>query len=156
MAYVVTFPANYLDIDGVPLSTPAWEVTNLEAVASGPDVRGEPRILPGAFGARANLLRPTVTLISLQLYIYGDRDPEGNVQPDGHEGVIANIDRLRSTVTDPVMTGRGTRTATWHRPSPLAELTATVQVRKLEIGDHLSPDTVPATIDLSLIGGTFR
>lgn len=156
MAYVITFPNNYLDIGGVPLSTPAWEVTNLQRILSGPEVRGEPTILPGAIGARANPVRATVWNLTLELYLCGDKDAEGTPFADAHEGLITNVDTLRELVTDPITADRGTRLATWHRPGALADLTATVQVRRLEIGDRYNPSEVPATLDLMIMTGMFQ
>lgn len=155
MPYVITFLDDYLDIDGVPLSCPAWELLNIETLMSGPDVRGEVRTMPGAVGGRPNILRAGAYALSLELFVWGGQDPEGAPYANPHEGVITNCDLLRSSVTNPTMVGRGTRLATWHRPGVLADLSATVQVRKLEVGSPHNNGAVPATIDLTVVTGLW-
>lgn len=159
MTYIITFPTHYLAIDDVPLSTPAWEVLNLEDLESGPDVRGEPRLLPGAVGVRANRLRPTVTVHTLNLYIHGTTDPEGEDFDDAHLGVLSNLARFRDDVVSQPDDGI-TRTATLYRPDPDDEDTPTsvsgaVQVRKFQVGEALSPACVRATLDLIILGGSL-
>lgn len=160
MAYTITFPSHYLEIDNVPLSTPAWEVLNLEDLESGPDVRGEPRLLPGAVGVRANRLRPTVTAHALNMYFFGMKDPEGNAFAEGHVGILANLARFRDDVVSQPTSGI-TRTAVLHLPDPDAPTepgpsrTGAVQLRKFQVGEALSPVCVRATLDLIVLGGSL-
>lgn len=161
MAYVITFPLHYLDIDGVPLSTPAWECTNLETLLSGADVRGEPRIIPGAIGVRPNLIRPTVTTYSLEIYFHGFADWEDNAYDDPHAGVLENVRQFKATVSNPTLVGTGTRTATLHVPDPDTPtvagtpLTGAVQLRKFSVGGFISTACVPATLDMVVLAGAL-
>lgn len=160
MAYVITFPLHYLEIDEIPLSTPAWEVLNLEDLESGPDVRGEPRLLPGAVGVRANPLRATVTEHTLNLYFHGSADPEGNPFDEAHAGILSNLARFRADVVSQPSVGV-TRNAVLHLPDPDdpdtegPSRTGAVQIRKLSVGEALSPDCVRATLDLIILGGSL-
>jgi hypothetical protein len=160
MAYVITFPLHYLDIGGVPLSTPAWEVLNLETLMEGPDVRGEPRLIPGAVGVRANPLRPTATTHTLELYFHGYADWEDTPYTDPHAGVLANVAWFRANVSDP-SAGAVTRTATLYVPDPDepttagTSLTGAVQLRKLSVGSFISTACVPATLDMVVLAGAL-
>jgi hypothetical protein len=152
MAYQITFPSQYLDLAGVPMSTPAWEVLNLQTLLSGPSVRGSNVIIPGAAGVRPRRRRATERTVSLELSIGGYKDPEGNTHDDPVEGLVLNILELR-TLTDPLATNNSVLTATLYWRD--LTLTAGVQVGALEIGAALGQFNVAATLDITLISGAF-
>lgn len=163
MAYEITFPSHYLAIDDVPLSTPAWEVLNLEDLESGPDVRGQTRVVPGAVGVRANRRRPTVTAHSLEMYFHGTESPEGESYAEGHFGILANLAAFRAAVVSQPTSGV-TRTAVLYLPvDPESEeeepdqpsVSGAVQVTKFAVGKALSPVCVPATLAIEILGGSL-
>lgn len=156
MAYVVNF-AHHLEIDGVPLSTPAWEHLDIQVLYSGPSVRGENRVMPGAAGRRPLPWRPDETMRTLTLAIYGDRSWDGTVNADPVAGLWANIAHLRAFVVDNPLNTTSTRTAVIKQVGGAADLTATIQVRGFEIDEEsYSPAAVSAFMDIALISGRFE
>ncbi len=154
MPYVITRD-EWLEIDGIPLATPAWEITDLSELLNGPDVRGSDRVLPGVAGVVALRRRVTVSVRTLPMVIYGDRDWNGDSYEDGHDGVETNLAYLVDNLCIPTDTGDGTlpavlyligggvRTADVHVLSPIHTAT------------ELGPAGLRATLDLSIPAGYF-
>lgn len=154
MAYVIQF-AHHLEIDGVPLSTPAWEHLNIQALYSGANVRGENRLLPGAAGRRALPWRPDETMRTITLAIFGTQSWDGSINADPVAGLWENVAHLQSFVVDNPLNDGSTRTATIKRAGA-TDLTATIQVRAFEIDDEpYSPAAVAATMEIALMSGAF-
>ena len=154
MAYVINFE-HHLEIDGVPLSTPAWEHLNIGALYSGPGVRGENRVLPGAAGRRALPWRPDETMRTLTLAIFGARSWDGTLNADPVAGLWANVAHLHDFVVANPLNAGSTRTATLKRPGS-ADLAATIQVRGFEIDDEpYSPGDIAGRLDIALVEGAF-
>jgi hypothetical protein len=152
MAYQVHFPT-HLEIDGVPLSTPAWEHLNLQALLGSAAVRGENVVMPGAVGVRPVRRRPTETNYTLDLAIFGDRNWEGVAYPDPVVGLVANLGHLRANVIDPLETVNSVRPATIHLPS--GTLVASIQVLGFEVTEAYSSIDVLASMDITVIQGAF-
>lgn len=143
----------YLEIDGVPLPSDAWDVLSLLPLWHGPQVRGSDRLIPGAAGVKAYRRRATVTVRTLELVIYGHVDEDGNPNVDVRAGLEANVAYLRANVADPTNVGDGTRTAVLHLPSG-ATRTADVHVVGFDLGEF-GPTSVRATLDLSIPSGAL-
>lgn len=141
----------YVDIDGVPLATPAWEVLDLAPLLAGPDQRGSDVLIPGAAGVLPQPRRATVSKRSLPMVVYGDYDQDGAAVADGAAGLIANLDHLRANVTDPTGVGDGTRTLTLHLTGG-ATRTCPVHVEGMDLGDEGVP-AVRAVLRLSFPSG---
>ena len=152
MAYVTRFD-HHLVIGGVPLSTPAWEHTNLYELYAGAEVRGENLVLPGAVGVRALRRRPTETNRTLELTIFGDRKWDDTAHADGVAGLFANIAHLQANVIDTLATADSTRAATIVGPD--VNLVASIQVLGFEIHESLAPWCVSASMDITIIEGRF-
>ncbi len=154
MAYEIRFP-HHLEIDGVPLSTAAWEHQNIQALYSGAAVRGENRVMPGARGRRALPWRPDETMRTLTLAIFGDLSWDGTKNDDAVAGLWANVAHIQTFIVDNPLNSGSTRTAIIKRPdSP--DLTATIQVRGFEIDDEsYSPAAIAASMDIALLSGAF-
>lgn len=150
MPYVITAD-EYVSIGDVPLATPAWVLENLFELWQGPETRGQDRILPGAAGVRPYRRRATVTRRSLQLSIFGDVDWEGNANADWRVGLQENIDHLRANVTDPIVTGDGTRELDLHMPDGDVR-SALVHVEAFTLAP-LNWFAVRSTIDVTLLSG---
>lgn len=141
----------YVTIASVPLSTPAWELENLFELWQGPDTRGQDRILPGAAGVRPYRRRATVSRRSLQLAIFGDLNWEGTPYSDWRIGLQTNIDYLRTNVTDPNVTGDGTRQLDVHFADGDVR-SASIHVEAFTL-QPLNWFCVRSTIDVSLLSG---
>lgn len=153
MSFVVNF-STYLEIDAVPLSTPAWEHTNLYVALNMGSGRGENVVMPGAVGRRAVRRRTDEATVTLELAIFGDKDPSGANHPNPIVGLVDNIEYLQDHLVDPPAAANSLRPAVIHHPA--GTLTANVQILGFEIGDAYSPGCVTASLDMTVIGGRFR
>lgn len=153
MSFVVNF-STHLEISGIPLSCAAWEHTNLYLVLNMGSGRGENVIMPGAVGRRAVRRRIDEATVTLELAIFGDRDPIGAPTADPIAGLIDNIEYLQDHLVDPPAAANSLRPAVIHHPA--GTLTANVQILGFEIGDAYSPGCVTASLDMTVIGGRFR
>lgn len=154
MAYEIRFD-HHVEIDGVPLSTPAWEHLNIGSLYSGATVRGENRILPGAAGRRALAWRSDETMRTLTLAIFGTYTWDGTLNADPVAGLWANVAHLMSFVVTNPLNDDSTRTAVIKRPGA-TDLSAIIQVRGFEIEDDpYSPSDISASIDIALLSGRF-
>lgn len=153
MAYVTNF-AHHLVINNVPLSTPAWEHTNLYALYSSANVRGQNRVMPGAVGVMPLRRRPTETSRTIALVVFGDRAWDGSTYTDAKAGLVTNLDHLLTNVIDPLLTANSTAVA--QIVGNGATRVASLQVLGFEISDDpLSPAAVYASMDVTLIEGAF-
>lgn len=128
MAYVVN-RTQYLEINSVPLATPAWRIKDLSRLY-GLEVRGDDRILPGADGARPFRRRVTVRTVGLPLLVEGRFTHEGASNSNIWDGLDDNIDHLMTNVVTPATSTAGTRTAVWHRAN--GNINADVHVEGFE------------------------
>lgn len=143
----------YLEINSIPLATPAWEILDLSELLNGPDIRGADRRLPGVAGVIPNKRRVDVSVRSLPMLIYGDYDQEGDEYDNPHAGLVANLAYLRDNLLLPTGTGDGTLPATLH----LLEVTMTADVHVLSplATGMLTGYEMRATLDISIPGGYF-
>jgi hypothetical protein len=153
VSYLVT-QTEYLSLGGVPLSTPAWELENLQDLWSGPPTRGTDIVMPGADGQRSYPRKVDAWRLTLNLAIWGDVSWDGTATADPRAGLWAAIQHLRANAFDPVATARGTR---------LIEMTtadggtvaATCTVERFAIGAALTPWAVRATADIVVPEGRW-
>jgi hypothetical protein len=153
MAYTVRF-ATHMTIAGVPLSTPAWEHTNLYVMTGQGAVRGENVVMPGALGRRAVRRRTDEMNQTIELAFFGNMDWTGTAQADPIAGLMANLAEFKAKVVDPTLTADSTRPATLVLPS--GTLTASVQVLGFEITESYDPASVAASMDIAVLQGAFR
>lgn len=147
--------SEYLEIDDIPLATPAWEILDLSELLNGPDLRGSDRRLPGVDGVVALPRRVDVSVRTLPMIIYGDYDMNGVAYNDPHAGVIANTLWLRDNLLLPTGEGDGTREATLYLTGDI-ELYGYVHVLSpLHTASTIGPDGLLATLDLSISAGMF-
>jgi hypothetical protein len=138
MSYIVT-KTEYLSIDSVPLSTPAWETLDLSELNDGPAARGEDLVAPQIRGALPRQRTTDARVANVPIVIYGDRDPFGAAHANQRQGLLANIDALKLALRPPRRTGQVgpfTRTLTWYRST----------------GNVFSPVHTVPQLDLSYIG----
>jgi hypothetical protein len=144
--------SEYLIINSTPLATPAWRITDLTPLWSGPDLRGGDRVLPGATGVIAYRRRATATRLILPGVIWGDKTRENVATSDVRTGLHDNLDAFYTAIVAPVASDPGTHAATWVKPG--TDKTANVHV----VGftpRQLSPRSIRFTMELSLPTGRF-
>jgi hypothetical protein len=153
MAYETT-SNELLSIDGVPLSTPAWEVLDFSDLLNGAPTRGADIAVSGKRGTVARRRTLDASEASVSLVVYGDRDPEGNAHEDVRAGLLSNIDALKKALRPNATTLTGTRT-----------LSVTIGTETRTAAVHTSPDiaiaplgptAVRAVITLVLPYGVLR
>lgn len=153
MSYTVNL-AVHMTIAGVPLSTRAWEHTNLYLMLAQGSVRGENVVMPGALGRRAVRRRTDEMNQTIELAFFGDVDWQGAPQSDPVAGLMANLAEFKDKVVDPTLTADSTRPATLVLPA--GTLTAAVQVLGFEITESYNASAVAASMDIAVLQGAFR
>lgn len=108
----------YIEIDAVPLSTPAWEILDLSPLWDIGEVLGELDTVPYRRGV-VPFRRPLGgKRLDFPFVIVGDLDPDGDPTSDPREGLLANRDAFVRDVVRPPMVGTvtGTRLLRYHLP----------------------------------------
>lgn len=143
-----------LEIDGVTMHGPAWDLTDLTDLMLGGEVRGEDRILPGVAGVIALPRRYTVTRHSLPFVIDGSVDVTGQPVANPWIGLQDHLDFLLANVVEPTGVGDGTRAAVLHMPDNGPDRRADIHVLRLVKGDVLEGRML-ATLEISIPAGVF-
>lgn len=152
--YVIT-QTEYLTLNGVPLSTPAWELLNLYVLWGGPGTRGQDVVIPHAGGVRSYPRRAAATRVTLELDITGHTDWAGLAYASPRAGLWANVAHLRTNATDPRTGGDGTVTASLTKPDG-SQVSGPVTVEALVVdGSQTGPNHLKATIDVTLAAGAL-
>jgi hypothetical protein len=146
----------YLVIDDVPLSTPAWVITDHAALWGAGDMRGEDIIIPGAAGVLPRQRRPTVTKVDLELWIVGHVDWNNVAQANERAGLARNVNHLMTNVAAQPGTPAGTRSAVLHMPpgSTPATLSGPVHVEQFRLAGR-GPGAALAQLTLSIPAGAL-
>lgn len=113
-----------LDIDGVSLNVLGFCLApDLTPLLAGSAQRGDDRRVPGTAGVIARPRRNDVTVVNLELLIFGANTAAGVAHPDVRTGIYRNLKFLQQNVTAPTGTGDGTRTATltWQSEAPITK-----------------------------------
>lgn len=106
----------YVEINSVPLATPAWEVNDLSPLWDVAGLRGEDRVVPFAEGALPLRRFRDEMRCQIPLTVYGDVDQDGTPQSDARIGLMENLDYLRVNILTPNTVGDGTWELTLHMP----------------------------------------
>jgi hypothetical protein len=101
MPFTISQPSEYLEFNGVPLSTPAWEALDLSPAYDAAPLRGEDRLIPEAQGRRA--LHQIVDELSfvIPLAVWGFKDWDDNEYADPMMGLLTNLEFLKANVFAP-------------------------------------------------------
>lgn len=111
--------SEYVEIDGIPLATPAWEVTDLSELWDIANIIGELPTVPYRRGVIPFRRALGGKNVNLPIVVFGSEDLEGNPYDTAREGLEANRNVLVRDVLRPprVNTQAGTRTLRYHLPS---------------------------------------
>ena len=113
----LTSPHLYFTIDGVPSATPGWRMVNILELAKPAKLRGtQPRVLPGAAGARAMPLRIAASERIINGRVFGAFDADGNPNASEIDRLDANLATLAANWAAVPTTADSTRTCVLHRP----------------------------------------
>lgn len=142
----------YLSIGTVNFATPAFDISNIEILLDGPDVRGSDRLLPTAAGVKPYRRRATVSRRFLHLQIYGNAKRDGSATSSGIQGLIDNIALIRQ-ISDPT-SGNGTYIGTLHYPGTNIGTAALHVISPLQIKAE-SDWFARGVLTIELIDGAF-
>ena len=142
----------YLEVNSIPLATPAWRITSLVPLWAGPTLRGDDRLIEDTAGRRPYRRLIDTTRVALPMVIWGDRDRTGADTADDRTGLHANWDVLYTGLLVAPLTTAGTVTAVWHKPG--TDRTAAVHVLGLAVREF-SPRSIRATLQLSIPAGVW-
>jgi hypothetical protein len=153
VSYPVTFPDRYIEIAGLPLSTPAWELLNIETLLAGMQSRGSNIVIPHARGTRPRRRRHDQRTVSLEMAVTGAYSPLGAINADAALGLLANLETLAAVLDPPNTTDSLVAvTLTWRGQTR----SGFAQVESYEVGAYVSPSDVPMTIDLTFPRGGWE
>lgn len=108
MSYINTADES-ITIDGVPLHTPAWAVTDASDLFNGAPNRGADILIPNRRGAVARRRTIDATEVLLPVVVFGDKQPDGTPNTDIRAGLLANIDTLKRALRPNTAAADGTR-----------------------------------------------
>ena len=151
MSYLVT-ATEYITIDGVPLSTPAWTTTDLTELLDGPENRGSNLVIPRRPGAIFRAKIRDSKIVNIPIVIFGDRDAENNVHADPRQGLIDNINALKAALFMPSFPSA--RLLTYYRASGNVEATCQT-TPKLDISP-IGPTTARGVLTIEIPSGVLR
>lgn len=144
----------YLEIGGIPLSTPAFTVVDLSQLYDDADVKGEDYDIPHANGVISLPRRIALSKREVPMVIFGDADVEGEVATDQRAQLIANIAYLRANVTALVTSGDGTREAILHLAGGVEATQRVKVIPPMQLG-AISAGNQKAVLDLEFPYGMF-
>lgn len=155
MPYEIT-QDEYVELGGVPLATPAWEVTDLAPLWDTGEVRGDDRVVPYRRGVLPYRRSWGARIVELPLVIFGDASPEGVAAPPGRGQLWANRNLLVQAIR-PLRIGTpdGTRTLTYHAPDGATYTSPASVIGNLR-PQPKGPSAFAATLRLSLTAGVLR
>lgn len=151
MAFEVVLP-EYLEVNNVPLATPAWLFPNVDELQGDPNYRGSDRTVPLLAGDIPYPRRAGSTSYTLEGWIFGDADWEGTPYGSAREGLEANVEYLRTNVSAAIDTGDGTVPAVLYTATQTLE--ADVHCGPLKVKGY-APNSHKATLRIDVPAGFF-
>lgn len=108
----------YLEIDGVPMSTAAWHIEDLSPLWDTAETLGDDLVVPYRRGVVPFRRAYGAKRVDLPIIVTGDYDPDGGPAAPGRAQLWANRNELVRTVLRPlrVGSGDGDRTIRYHAP----------------------------------------
>lgn len=146
----------YLEVNSIPLATPAWEIPDLSGLLDSGALRGSDRLLPGATGVRPHRRRRTVWVVTFPLDVVGDVDEDGDPVTDPNEGVNEHMAYLNANLGFADGTGDGTVPCVFHRGGSLTNWAADVHFLGFKGSQKLGEFLVRTTFDISIPAGAWE
>ncbi len=140
----------YLELNGIALACPAWEVTNVWTLLEDMDVRGDDRTVGGASGRTALKRVKNSRIYTLSFECYGDMDTDGTPVVDSGTKLMAHMDYLKANLGFVKATGDGTVPAIFHRGATAHTMTADVHFLGFKGAELSPPAFLRTTFDISV------
>lgn len=148
----------YIEISGVPLSTPAWETLDLSELNDGPALRGSDYEIPQIRGLTPRLRNTQEKIVNIPMVFYGDKNADGDPKADFRTGLLENLNEFKMLVARPYRYLPGvnppTRTLTWYRGHN--DLEAQVHVSPRLNIEYLNAYTARAVLEIIIPSGAFQ
>lgn len=144
----------YLEIDGLPLSTAAWSTEDISSLLDGPAVRGQDLVNPSRIGEIARRRTLAARTVVIPLVINGVYNSDGGEHTDPRTGLLANLDELKAKLLPAFLTTAGTKTLRWVRPAGVR--TAEVHVNPAFQLTAVGPTAARVVIEITIPGGVLR
>lgn len=147
--------AEHVEIGGLALATPAWQITDLSGLYASGAVRGDGHVIPFHDGRQSYRTRVDAKSVLLPIQVFGHADPDGVAYADRRVGLAANLDQLKRVLRPVGQPGAGTRTLRHHLPDGTSIRSAGCQVNELTLGPA-GPYSYTGVLDLTIPGGLLR
>lgn len=144
----------YLELNGVPLNTPAWHVTDYTPLLDGPEIRGGNLTIPRRRGQVPRMRLTDSRTVTLPIVIYGDKDFEGNAHADSHIGLTDNLNQLKYFLNMSSSKNITTIPAIFHRV--MGDLQTDVQVGAALDLQALGTTAARGSLTLTIPSGIWR
>lgn len=145
----------YLELDGIPMATPAWEIPNLSAFLDTPTLRGADRILPGVDGGIPYQRRVSPTVYTFPLDVVGLVDWDNAPVADPFEQLNIHMQYLRENLTASTGVGDGTIPAIFHR-GDLDDFVGDVHFLGFKGTNTMGDGLLRTTFDISVPAGQLE
>jgi hypothetical protein len=146
----------YVEINSVPLATPAWIVLDTSPLWDTPPVRGTDRIVPYTVGQTPLKRIYDAHRFTLPMVIHGAQDRTGTFYSDVRVGLYTNVQELITAVVDPEATAEpGLKVITLHAPGGVTRTGDCLVIPPLHIGANLGRTAVRAALDIIIPAGVL-
>lgn len=110
--------SEYIEVDGVPLATAAWETEDFASLWDTAEVLGDDQPVPYRRGVVPFRRAWGGKRVDIPLTIFGDYDPDGNPASDPRDQLWANRREFIRTIARPLRVGSsdGSRTIRYYAP----------------------------------------
>jgi len=146
----------YISIDGLPLTTAAWETEDIASILDGPATRGNDLTIPTRYGALARRRVFEPREITIPLTVNGWYDSDGGTHADPRAGLLANLDELKKHLAPDYTSLEGTRRLLWEDASGDIYREADVHVSPAIQVASLGPNAARVVITAVIPGGVLR
>ena len=145
----------YLEINDVPLATPAWEVLDLSPLWDVAGFRGDDRLIPQRDGEKPLRRRIAAMRVQVPLIVYGDADQDGMPYSEGRAGLRANLVYLEEAFMVPNLSNAdGTWPLVLHLPAGETLSGDCIVNPPLQLAPK-SPTTVLCVLDIKIPAGVL-
>ena len=145
----------YISIDGLPLSTAAWETEDISTLLNGPGTRGSDLVIPTRAGASPRRRTLDARQITIPIVVNGFLDSDGNAHANPRDGLVANIDELKAALSPKYTTQAGTKTLLWVNDTDIYR-TAEVHVSPDFQVSAIGPNAARLVVTATIPGGVLR
>lgn len=146
--------AYYLEVNGVKLACPAWQVTNLAVLFDDGDVRGDDHVLPYVAGRVAVRRWRDAEVKTIGLEVVGQYDIDGTVAADPARKLVQHMAYLKANLGFASTSGDGTVVAKFFRGAE-ATLQTNVHMLGFKGSRWSAPAYLTTTFDMLVPSGAW-